>query len=56
MDKKHIRFLLDAMDERLIELYANTEIGGDDMDDFTNWIELIRKELMYDDIIKLQSK
>jgi hypothetical protein len=56
MDKEQIRFVLNTINERLNELYTNNEIGGDDMDDFNNWLELIRKELTYDDIIKLQSK
>ncbi len=51
MDKEQIRFVLNTINERLNELYTNNEIGGDDMDDFNNWIELIRKELTYDDIV-----
>jgi hypothetical protein len=52
MDKKMIELMLDNIQSRLKELYTNTEIGGDDMDDFNNWIELIRKELMYYQILK----
>ncbi len=47
-----IELMLDNIQSRLKELYTNTEIGGDDMDDFNNWIELIRKELMYYQILK----
>ena len=52
MDKKMIELMLDNIQSRLKELYTNTEIGGDDMDDFNSWIELIRKELMYYQILK----
>jgi len=52
MDKKMIEMMLDNIQSRLKELYTNTEIGGDDMDDFNCWIDLIRKELMYYQILK----
>jgi hypothetical protein len=52
MDKKWIEIMLDNIQGRLKELYSNTEIGGDDMDDFNSWIETIRKELMYYQILK----
>lgn len=52
MDKKMIEMMLDNIQSRLKELYTNTEIGGDDMDDFNGWIDLIRKELMYYQILK----
>jgi len=47
MDKEMIEWMLDNIQTRLKELYTNSEIGGDDMDDFNSWINLIRKELMY---------
>ena len=52
MDKKMIEMMLDSIQSRLNELYTNTEIGGDDMDDFNSWINLIKKELMYFQILK----
>lgn len=51
MDAKQVEYLLNLIQERLNELYINTEIGGDDMDDFNNWIGLIKKEMMYYEII-----
>jgi len=51
MDKQQIRDVLDTINDRLNELYINNEIGGDDMDDFNNWLELIRKELTIDDLV-----